>query len=149
VAKVSLLGSQLAKVGSSFVFLSPCQVAGTCPVARTCQNLEVGHAYRVLSKRPIHHDVCTEHEGGVDAVEVEALPVVASLEISKLKGTLAKWAPLKCGLRGCVNWSTCFNPAMKAEQEYRIEKTLGTMTCPMGYRLERVQVQARRGPGPA
>lgn len=149
MARVSLLGSRLAHVGGEFVFLSPCQVAGTCPVARTCQNLDVGHAYRVVAKRPIHHDSCTEHEGGVDAVEVQQLPVVASLDAGKLRGTLARWTPPRCDVRGCPNWSTCFNPAMKADQEYRIEKTLGRLQCPLGYKLERVEVQAKRAAAPA
>jgi uncharacterized protein (UPF0179 family) len=139
-----LLGSLLAKPGATFVFWHACEVAPTCPVARTCQNLEAGRAYQVLSKRPIHHDVCTEHEGGVDAVEVEPLAIVTSVEASKLRGTLVKWTPLVCENRTCPNWWTCFNPAMRPGGEYKIVSNKGAMDCPIGYRIERVEVEANR-----
>ena len=138
----------MARPGTEFVFAHACEVAGRCPVAQTCQNLELGRRYRVVGVRPVHHDTCTEHEGGVRAVDVEVLPIDASLDAARLRGTLVKWTPPYCVQRGCPNWDTCFNPAMRSGADYRVDATLEKLSCPMGYDLHRIRVSENRKPRP-
>lgn len=146
--RITLLGSSLARVGSEFSFWRPCEVADRCPVSKPCQNLDVGRRYRVTAVRPAHHDTCTEHEGGVQAVEVEEIPQWGSLDAARLRGTLTKWSPPPCTVRGCPNWNLCFDAGLKTETEYRVLETRERLVCPMGHHLVRVRVEENRRPGP-
>lgn len=148
MARITLLGASLARVGATYAFWRLCEVAERCPVGKTCQNLEVGRTYRVTAVRAAHHDVCTEHEGGVKAVEVEEMPQWGSIESSRLRGTLTKWSPPFCTVRGCPNWNLCFDSGLKSDTEYKVLETRERLTCPMGHDLHRVRVEENRRPAP-
>ncbi|HEX9816743.1 MAG TPA: UPF0179 family protein [Candidatus Thermoplasmatota archaeon] len=138
MGRVTLVGSLLAQPGAEYVFEKRCEVADRCPVAAPCQNLTVGRRYKVLSLRPAKHNVCTEHEGGVRAVEVEEQPLRANVLESRLRGTLIRWKPVSCNFRGCPNWANCFQNGLETDKEYVVKQTGALVTCPAGYTLRDV-----------
>ena len=140
MGRVTLVGSLLARPGEEYVFEKRCEVADRCPVAAPCQNLTVGRRYKVLSLRPAKHNVCTEHEDGVQAVEVEEQPLRANVPESRLRGTLIRWKPVSCVFRGCPNWANCFQNGLETEKEYVVKETGALVTCPMGYTLRDVRL---------
>lgn len=135
VSRVTLVGEALARAGHKFINDRPCEVASTCPVAKACQNLPWGRSFEVTRIRTVHHDVCTVHEGGVRVVEVDELPIMASLEASKTRGTMAHWSPPVCHIRGCPNWDRCFPLGLTPGGEYELAAVEGKLACPMGYHL--------------
>lgn len=138
MGRVTLVGSLLAKPGSEYVFEKKCEVADRCPVAVPCQNLTVGRRYKVTGLRPAKHNVCTEHEGGVQAVEVEEQPLRANVLEARLRGTLIRWKPVSCNFRGCPNWAHCFQNGLETDREYVVKETGALVTCPAGYTLRDV-----------
>lgn len=141
--RVTLVGERWARPGARFLNEQPCEAAGRCPVAKACQNLPWGRAFDVVAVRPVHHDSCLVHEGGVRVVEVEDAPLMASMDVSKTRGTAAKWIPPICHQRGCANWDRCFPDGLVAGQEYVLERVEQRLTCPMGYTLVGVRLQER------
>ena len=140
MGRVSLVGALLARPGAEFTFAKPCDVASSCPVAATCQNLELGRAYRVVSTRPIRHSVCTEHEGGVQAVEVEPAPLAANVPDKMLRGTLIRWEVPVCNQRGCPNWNGCFENHLAPATQYEVKQVGAPVACAMGYSLKAVKL---------
>lgn len=135
MGRVTLIGEHLARVGARFLNERPCEAAPTCPVARACQNLVWDRPFVVTAVRNVHHDVCKVHEDGVRVVEVEEAPLVASLEASKTRGTMARWNPPVCHIRGCPNWDRCFSHGLRAGEEYELAQVESKLECPMGYSL--------------
>jgi uncharacterized protein len=140
MARVTLVGSLLARPGQEFAFSKPCEVADRCPVATPCQNLVVGRRYKVVAVRPAKHSVCTEHEGGVQAVDVEEQPLYANVPTAQLRGTRINWKPVSCTQRGCPNWSNCFENGLASGQSYVVKDSGADVNCPMGYNLRFVRL---------
>lgn len=145
--KVTLVGAAWAKPGTAFLNQAPCEVAASCPVAKACQNLVLDRPYRVVEARPIQHDVCTVHEGGVRAAVVERIPIQASLDESKTRGTMARWTSPLCHVRGCPNWDRCFPRGLTPGSDLELHKVGSKMTCPMGYNLVEVEFDPPVSPG--
>lgn len=145
MARVTLVGERLARVGAAFLNEKPCEVASACPVAKACQNLPWDRNFRVAKVRAVRHDVCKVHEEGVRVVEVEEVPLVASLEASKTRGTLAHWSPPVCHIRGCPNWDRCFPHGLKPGGQYELARVEGRLQCPMGYSLVGVELREPAG----
>lgn len=148
MGRITLIGEHQARVGARFLNDRPCEVASECPVAKACQNLAWDHPYVVTGVRPVHHDVCKVHENGVRVVEVEELPLLASLEVGKTRGTMARWAPPVCHIRACPNWDRCFPHGLVSGAEYELVQVDRRLDCPMGYELVGVVVREPRRPGP-
>lgn len=142
---LTVVAPAFARVGERFRYRDACEEAEGCPVAKLCQSQEPGQTYRVTKVRPVVHDVCGVFEGGAQVVEVEREDPVASFPAGRLKGTLVEWSELACTKRGCSNWTTCFNPAMRQGGRYEVLDDLGTMECPMGYDLRRVRARPAAG----
>lgn len=140
MGRVTLVGSLLARPGVEYIFSKECEVSDRCPVAAPCQNLTVGRRYKVLALRPAKHAVCTEHEEGVQAVEVEEQPLHANVPESQLRGTLIRWKPASCHFRGCPNWTNCFSNGLEADREYVVKEPGALVVCPMGYTLRNVRL---------
>ena len=149
MSKVTLVGSAWARKGARFFNAESCEVAVTCPVAKACQGLAWNRSYEVVDVRPIRHNVCAVHEGGVQAVAVKERPIEASLEASKTRGTAVRWSPPICRFRGCANWDRCFPRGPAPGHEYVLEKTEGRLECPMGYDLVAVVLRDPGRGGPA
>ncbi len=133
--RVTVVGRSWARAGQRFLNEQPCEVAGSCPIAKACQNLEWDREYEVVSVRPLQHGVCGVHDGGAQVVEVEDVPLAASLERAKTRGTMVRWAPPVCRFRGCGNWDRCFPRGLTAGQEYALDGVEAGLDCPMGYDL--------------
>lgn len=146
VKRVTVVGEKWARVGARFLNDHPCEAARGCPIAQACQNLPWNRPFVVTAVRGVHHDVCTLHEGGVRVVEVEELPLAASLEVSKTRGTAAHWMPPVCHMRGCPNWDRCFSPSLVPGRDYELERVEGPLQCPMGYALVGVVLRDTKRP---
>lgn len=149
MGRVTLVGEALARPGAEYLFAGRCEVADRCPVAGPCQNLTLGRRYRVAAVRPVRQNVCTEHDGGVvHAVEVDELPLSANVPEAMLRGTLIRWQPVHCVIRGCPNWGGCFENGLESGREYGVREVGAPVQCPMGYRLRSVALgdaKTRRG----
>ena len=143
MGRVTVVGQAWARPGARFFNEQPCEAAPSCPVARACQTLPFGRRFEVTQVRPVRHGVCTVHEGGGHVVEVEPLPVEASLDVAKTRGTMASWSPPVCHHRGCPHWSRCFPPDGDAGRDYLLDEVGPPLACPMGYALVAVRLRAR------
>lgn len=141
MANLTIVSETWARPGGTYHVGVACEVAADCPVSKLCQNQQPGRRYRVVKVRPAHHSVCSVFEGGARVVEVEPMPVVASMPAARLKGTMAVWEAPVCTKRWCPNWDTCFNPAMETGRKYAVASEPVRMDCPMGHDLRRVTVE--------
>ena len=71
MAKVSLIGVDLAEEGMEFTFVQPLKECSECKVKNVCFNLEQGRNYRVTAVRKKEIPCNVYNKGKVMAIEVE------------------------------------------------------------------------------
>ncbi len=142
MAIVTLIGKELAKKGTEFVYLGPLTECRDCKLRNACFNLEPGRMYRISKVRDTEHE-CKIHEGGkVVAVEVEKVPVEAAIP-SKMavEGTVIRFESQKCLNIGCASYPLCNPLGLKEGSRYRVIKIKGDVKCPEGRTLKSVLLE--------
>lgn len=95
-AKITVIGSRLAKPGETFFFLEEREECKRCNIRGTCLNLDSGRKYEVVSVRNANLLKCAVHDGGVLAVEVTHAPVEAYIDAKKaVEGAKITFVPVK------------------------------------------------------
>lgn len=140
---LTLVPVALARKGYRFTFNGPnageeCQ---GCPVQKLCFGLQPGRRYEVRAVRDVKHPCGLHEEGRVRVVEVEEVPFTATLERKHLRGTAAPWTWLVCRRPSCQNWSLCHPVGPVRGARHAIVKQEGSVECPVGFDLERVQLK--------
>ncbi len=98
-AKITVIGSRLAKPGETFFFLEEREECKRCNIRGTCLNLDSGRKYEVVSVRNANLLKCAVHDGGVLAVEVANAPIEAYIDSKKaVAGSKITFTPLKVTL---------------------------------------------------
>ena len=126
MSTVTLIGARLAEPDTEFVYEGEADGCAGCPYRSQCLNLEVGTRYRVTDVRENAQTLeCALHDGGVRAVEVEAVSVNANVptkgSFAGSKATLAG----PCPYVDCPSHAYCVPDGIDLEGEYRIKEVLG------------------------
>jgi len=83
MTQVTLIGTRLATEGQEFVYHGESAACEGCPYRQQCLNLTEGRRYRVIKQREGASTLdCAVHDSGVTAVEVEPVPIQATVSSS-------------------------------------------------------------------
>lgn len=132
---VTLVGERWAEEGKEFAYLGIGEECSRCRLKGVCSNLKVGHTYRIKKVRDKKHQ-CKIHEGGVRAVEIEELPIVAAVRGEIFEGATVPYKKMNCDNRGCENFNYCH--LLIKEKNYRVAELIEKIECPKGFNLKKV-----------
>jgi len=139
MAKITMIGSELAQEGLEFTFLGPNMDCRGCAFKQACLQLERGHRYRVLKTREKQHDCLIHDSGKVNVVEIEELGL--SLNLPKelvVKGSTVKFDHVDCPYASCPHRSGCFPPGLEAPVKVQIDEIPDpNLECALGRKLSR------------
>jgi len=135
---ITLIGEKQAKKGKEFVYLGISKDCRSCKLKMVCSNLKKGRSYRITKVRDNHHE-CAIHDEGVRAVEIEELPIIATIPKDSAEGTIVSFEPIVCKNRGCSNYEYC-HPDIKPKK-YRITEVIEIVNCPEGFNLKKVKLE--------
>lgn len=132
---VTLIGERMAKEGKEFIYLGIGGECKNCRLKTICSNLKKGRKYRITKVREKHHE-CKIHDGGVRAVEIEEMSIIAAVPSELAEGTVANFRAIECKNIGCENFHYCH--LLIKEKKYRIEEVIEDIECPKGFDLKKV-----------
>ncbi len=135
---VTLIGEKLAKNGEEFVYIGPQNDCRNCKLKTVCFNLKPGRGYKIINVREKRHD-CNVHQGSVCVVEVEELPIIASIDKKLSEGATTKIAKKECRNIGCEYFDIC-NVTLQKDKSYKITKIYESIDCPLGYELQKAEL---------
>ena len=119
-AKITLIGKDLAKPDTEFIYNGDIGECAKCSLHKVCHNLIPGRRYRVLGLKKGSVHTCSVHNGGVCAVEVVPAPVPVlidrKLAIPNSKITYEN----DCTERHCRNHHLCFPEGLTLNEKYLI-----------------------------
>lgn len=136
---VTLIGEKIAKEGTEFVYIGPNNDCRNCKLKTVCFNLKIGRNYRITKIRDKRHN-CNVHEGTTLVVEVEELPIIAAIDQDLIDKKETKIEKKECQNIGCEYYQFCNNVAIQKERNYKIIKVLEKIDCPIGYELNKVEL---------
>jgi hypothetical protein len=136
---VTLIGENLAIEDSEFTYIGPINECRSCKLKTVCFNLKIGRRYKILKVRDKKHN-CNVHEGKAAVVEVQELPIIASIDKKLSEGSTAKIEPKECKIISCSNYDICHSSAIQNDKKYRIVKVYESLECPLGYDLKRAEL---------
>lgn len=143
-ASITLIGIDLAKIGTEFVFNGPTNECETCKLKNTCLNLDVGRRYRIVTVRgDMNHD-CALHDIGVKAVEVVESPSVVAIDSKNaFVGSRILYKQNECEVFNCKIYELCHPSGLGREEKYTISEVLGDTpdACPEGKSLKLVELK--------
>ncbi len=126
MSKVTLIGTRLAAEGQEFVYHGEAPGCEGCPYRDQCLNLSEGVKYRVTDVRENAQTLeCAVHDDGVQAVEVESVPVRANVPEQNA------YAGSRTGLAGpcphteCPSHEFCVPDGAEFDGEYLIDEVVG------------------------
>ncbi|MCL4328857.1 MAG: UPF0179 family protein [Candidatus Thermoplasmatota archaeon] len=143
MAKVSLIGMDLAKEGIEFTFVQPLKECSPCGVKNVCFNLEPGRSYRIGAVREREHP-CSVYEGDkVRAIEVEELEFTANLEYSQKlqEGSKITLKSMECGIFTCSNIEECNLMHRRQGVKATISELAEKLDCPKGLDIRKVRLK--------
>ncbi|MDI6888884.1 MAG: UPF0179 family protein [Methanocellales archaeon] len=125
-AKVTLIGTKLARIGKEFVFLGASNECKKCKLRKACMNLDVGRRYLITGLRDVQHE-CPIHESGVSVVEVVEAPITATIDSKKaLGGAKISFKPQKCDEKDCGSYDFCHPVGLRDGDKCTIVKVIGS-----------------------
>jgi uncharacterized protein (UPF0179 family) len=143
-ASITLIGLSLARIGTEFVFNGPAHECETCKIKNTCQNLEVGRRYKIVSVRGNRKHDCALHDVGVKAVEVVESPSVVAIDSKNaFVGSKILYKQNTCDVSDCRIYELCHPDELKREEKFTICEVLGDApcACPDGRSLKIVELK--------
>jgi uncharacterized protein (UPF0179 family) len=128
VTQVTLIGEKLAKEGNEFIYNGPNNECRNCKLKTVCFNLKQAREYRIIKVRDKQHS-CNVHEGKVVVVEVNMLPIFASIDKKISEGSETKINKIECKNIGCDFFKTCVNNVIIKDKKYVIKKYYEKIDC--------------------
>jgi hypothetical protein len=126
MTQVTLIGSRLASEGTEFVYHGEADACEGCPYRDQCLNLTEGVKYRVSDVRSGAQTLeCFVHDDGVQAVEVEPVPVRANVTSRDAFAGSRVELPGPCPHTDCPSHELCVPDGADFEEEYRIREVVG------------------------
>lgn len=145
MAKISLIGVDLAREGAEFTFVEPLTECSSCRIKNVCFSLEPGTRYRITHIREKQHPCIIFNKNTVATIEVE--PVENHLNIPEgvrlQEGSSIKPSSMDCDYITCPNIETCNLIHMREGQKFKILEVGERVDCPKGYNLRRVKVSTK------
>ncbi len=140
MAKISLIGVDLAKEGLEFTFVEPLKGCTECRIKNVCFNLEPGKNYRIIKVRDKENPCFVFNRDKVNTIEVEPLDDVLNVKngMKLQEGSTLKTASLNCDNLTCENIETCNLMHIKDGRKARIISVGEKVDCPKGFDLRRV-----------
>ena len=136
---VTLIGEKIAKKDAEFVYLGPNNECKNCKLKTVCFNLKTGRKYKITNVRDKKHN-CNVHEGTAAVIEVEELPIVASVDKKIGEGNTTKIEKKSCNSIGCCYYEIC-NITLQKDKNYTVIKIFEEIDCPLGYELNKVELK--------
>ncbi len=141
---ITLIGVDLAKPGTEFIFNGPAAECDACKLRNTCLNLVVGRRYRVGATRGTAEHKCALHDVGVRAVEVTESPNVVAIDSKKaFSGSKIVYKQTECGARDCKIYELCHPDGVEHGENLVIAEVLGDVpeACSEGKSLKLVELK--------
>ncbi len=145
MARVSFIGTQIAKEGLEFTFAGPLQECSSCKVKNVCFSLEQGRDYRITKVREKTNPCGIFLGDRATAVEVEELDGFLNVkyDLSIQEGSTINTISMKCDNHACRNIETCNLIFMKEGVKAKIESAGDKIDCPKRYDMRRIKVKFR------
>ena len=138
---LTLIGENLAKKGTRFVYLGPAPECKDCKVKGICLSLEAGKMYEIKNVRDKSHD-CSIHNGKAKVVEVEKIPVEAILPAKMaMEGSIIRYGTYECPDLTCPYYEKCHSPGLKDGAKYKVSKIKKDIKCPNGESMKLVLLE--------
>jgi uncharacterized protein (UPF0179 family) len=141
-AKVTLIGTGLAKTGLEFVYEGEADECGQCKVKKACNNLHRGRKYRIVNVRPTKHE-CHTHLNGAVTVEVIEAPVTALIGADgAIVNSRIKYE-FSCNKVECRSYELCHPDGIVEGEKYVVGEVLGNAPdiCEKGRALKLVDLR--------
>ncbi len=142
MAKISLIGIDLAKEGLEFRFVGPLVGCAECRIKNVCFNLEPGRKYRITKVRDKENPCFVYDQDKVSTIEVEELPEYVNLQAGRKlqEGSSVTMKSMDCDHFTCPHIETCNLTHMREGSKVTIKKVEEKIECPKGYNMKRVLV---------
>lgn len=138
---LTMVGTELAREGASFVYLGPVLECEQCQFAKLCLGLKAGAAYKVTAVRKVRHP-CDATEAEAAVVEVEEVDRSLGAEKkSALDGATVTFAPAGCGRVDCPRYAECNPVGLEDGGKVSLVEVGKRLDCPAG--LDRVSARVR------
>jgi len=135
---ITLIGEKLAIKDLEFTYIGSNNECKNCRLKTVCFHLKPGRNYTITNIRDKKHP-CNVHEGNAVIVEVNELPLIATVSKEIPEGSDIKIERKKCNNIRCKFFNICTNGTQK-KKNYTIKKTYGKIKCPLGYELYKVEL---------
>jgi uncharacterized protein (UPF0179 family) len=122
-----------------FTYIGPINECRSCKLKTVCFNLKIGRTYKITKVRDKKHN-CNVHEGKAVVVEVQELPIIASIDKKLSEGSITKIEPKECKMINCDNYDICHSNSIQSGKKYRIVKIYESLNCPLDYDLKRAEL---------
>ncbi len=143
MAKISLVGLDLAKEGMEFTFVTPLVGCAECKIKNVCFNLQPGKTYKITKVRDKVHPCFVFNHDKVATIEVEEVNENVNLEYGKKvqEGSKVTLKSMECDHYTCPNIETCNLIHKREGTKATISKVEEKLDCPKGYDMRRVSVK--------
>lgn len=145
MAKISLIGVDLAKEGLEFTFVEPLKGCTECRIKNVCFNLEPGRTYRITKVRDKENPCFVFNKDKVNTIEVELLEDHLNVANGRKlqEGSTLATESLNCDYITCENIETCNLIHIKEGLKAKILSVGEKVDCPKGLNLKRVTVSLK------
>ncbi|AGK60878.1 Uncharacterized protein conserved in archaea [Archaeoglobus sulfaticallidus PM70-1] len=140
---ITLCGRTWANIGVEFTFIGGRDECEKCRLKRPCLRLKENAKYKIVSLRDGTVQECPLHDGGVVAVEVVELPIIALLESKKsVEGAKIRYEKKHCEIFNCSMYNLCHPAELMDGEEVVVEKIIGDSpgVCEKGLSVKVVEL---------
>ena len=139
---ITLIGKELAKKGTSFIFQGPADEWETCRFETTCiGSLKVGRKYTITEVKDSELKCPIHAEEKVVPIEVELADIEMLLDSKKVfEGSYFNYEKPVCTIKDCKYHHLCFPDGLISEDKVSIAKDLRESPddCQMGLSLKKI-----------
>lgn len=141
---ITLAAQPLAEKGKIFRYTGRTEECDQCGLKEICHKLKKGRRYVVVSVRKIDHPCPVHMNDRVTVVEVEELPLEASIPQRKaLEAALVTIDDDICPMGWCENHALCTVPEDVRGKKASIREIGEALECPRGLRLKKAIIEPR------
>jgi hypothetical protein len=141
---ITLAGPPLSIEGKVFRYVGMADECSQCGLKDICHKLKPGRRYRVVKVRKITHPCMVHLDDMVTVVEVEELPMEASIPQRKaLEAALVTLDEQECPYRWCENHALCVLPEDLKGKKVSIKEIKEALDCPRDLRLKRSIIEPK------
>ncbi len=140
--RVTLIGSEIAKVGLEFIYEGLLPECEGCSVKKACHNLKPGRKYRIVGVRKTSH-ACSVHYNDACAIEVVEAPVRALVSADMAIRDTRIAFDSSCSRQDCENFPLCNPDGVIQGEKYVVAEVVGSApgACDRGRRLQLVDLR--------